>query len=100
MLFEFLGQFYIGYKNRELPHEIILNHSLADGDAQILLDVFAQTASRKITIQQNVRAQRKQWLSLAETTAVQNLNAKMQSQNNQNAKILKKPIKIKRLNYG
>lgn len=79
LLNEFLAQFYIGHTNREIPHEIIVNHALVEHDKILLLDVLSTMAKRKLTIAHQVRSLRKQWLTLAETTAEQNLNQKIQS---------------------
>ncbi len=81
LLQEFLAQFYLGHKNRELPNEIIINQPLTE-DGALLLEVLEQQAKRSLTLSHKVRTQKKLWLSMAETAAVQNLNTKINSQQN------------------
>jgi excinuclease ABC subunit C len=72
-LLSFIEQFYLASKNRELPHEIIVNQVIADVDKKILIDVLAEKIQRKIVISHNVKSQRQKWLILASNTAEQNL---------------------------
>jgi excinuclease ABC subunit C len=72
-LIAFIEQFYLASSTRELPHEIICNENFTETDKQLLLETLIEKASRKITITANVKAQRLQWLQLANDTAKQNL---------------------------
>lgn len=72
-LLSFIEQFYLSNKNRELPHEIIVNQSIAIDDKKALIEVLAERVQRKIMISHNVRSQRQKWLMLASNAAEQNL---------------------------
>ncbi len=72
-LLAFVEQFYLASATREVPNEIIVNHVLPKTNKQVLLDVLADKAKRKVTLLNNVKSQRQKWLSLAITAAEQNL---------------------------
>ncbi len=78
----FLEQFYIANQNRELPQEIIINHPLAGSEKKLLEEALAERHGNKISILQNVRAQRQKWLMTAVTAAEQNLLAHLNTKQN------------------
>jgi len=63
-LLSFIEQFYLANKNRELPHEIIVNQEIEIENKTALIDVLAEKIQRKIVISHNVKAQRQKWLML------------------------------------
>ncbi|MBX2809929.1 MAG: excinuclease ABC subunit UvrC [Cellvibrionaceae bacterium] len=81
-LLAFLAQFYLSNTQRELPGEIIVNQLLPANEQLLLLKVLSEKSGRKISISHKVRAQRYKWLSVASTTAQQNLSQHLSSKAN------------------
>ena len=80
VLESFLMQFYLADHHRDMPKEIIvpkLPQSVA-----ALREAFSLKADRQVSIQASVRSQRAQWRVMAETTAEQNLKARIGSRQN------------------
>ena len=81
-LLAFMEQFYLASSTREIPREIIINQKLATSNKQLFLDVLMDKTGHKISLTDQVRAQRYKWLMLASTTAEQNLRQKLGSKAN------------------
>ncbi len=75
-LAEFIPQFYLS-EGREIPRAIITNHPLEEAE---LVAAALQTArGRQVSLANQVRGHRAQWLQMAETAARQNLQARLNS---------------------
>ena len=81
-LIAFLEQFYIAHQQREVPAEIIINHSLDTQEQQLLSETLSQQRGQKLIINHKVRAQRQKWLLTAVTAATQNLSAHINTKQN------------------
>lgn len=75
----FIGQFYLqANESRTLPSEILLDFHLTTRD--LLADSISTHAGRKVTIQDNPRAERARYLKLARTNAHTALVSKLAQQ--------------------
>jgi len=71
VLSAFLPQYYLGTAEREVPPEIIVN---ADHeDLPIIAQALSQARGCNLSITHNVRGNRKRWLDLAQSNAMQSL---------------------------
>ena len=78
LLSDFLPLIYLDGQGRpDMPNEILINIEIAD--ASLLSAAIRQHVGRKVAIRSSVRGFRAKWLELAETTAEQNLSAKLTS---------------------
>ncbi len=78
LLSDFLPLIYLDGQGRpDLPNEILTNLEIAD--VGILSAAIRQQVGRKVGIRSSVRGFRSKWVALAETTAKQNLAAKLAS---------------------
>ena len=78
LLTDFLPLIYLDGQGRpDLPNEILTNIEVAD--AKILTEAISLQVGRKVQIRSSVRGFRAKWIELAETTAEQNLSAKLAS---------------------
>ncbi|WP_082070766.1 excinuclease ABC subunit UvrC [Gynuella sunshinyii] len=67
----FIGQYYFGQRNHEIPNEIMTNLELANYD--LFSAAFEQEFNRKVKFSHNVRGDRRKWLNLAVTNATEQL---------------------------
>lgn len=67
----FLGQYYL---ERKPPDEIILSHP--PSEPELLTQVLAQNAGRRVKLRASVRGERARWLGLAEQNAREALQAR------------------------
>lgn len=74
VLAAFLPQYYL---DKDVPQEILLSHAV-DG-ADLLADVLAQSARRRVTLRHSVRGERARWLTMAVQNAEAALKARLQS---------------------
>ncbi|MEE4246007.1 MAG: excinuclease ABC subunit UvrC [Kangiellaceae bacterium] len=79
----FIIQFYLS--GREVPSEVIVAEPNLDRD--LLAAGLSQIAKRKVKLQSSVRSSRSDWLKLAQQNAKQSLQAKINLQTNQKAKV-------------
>ncbi len=80
LLVDFIAQFYFG-SEREVPAEIIAADIAAD-DIAVLQQALVQTHQRKPVISTRVRTHRQQWLAMAAKAAKENLQQKLLSRQN------------------
>ena len=73
VLAAFIPQFYLGSRGgeRTIPSEILLNIELEE--RELLSEVLAEQAGRKVTLRHSLRGDRARWLQLARTNAEQAL---------------------------
>jgi len=76
VLAAFLGQYYLGQMERELPSELIVN--LLHEDYPALVDALFAQRGVQLAISQRVRGTRARWQQLALTNAEQALAAKLE----------------------
>ncbi len=73
----FLGQFYLqGHQARSIPHSILVNQKLTNVES--LQSVLSEQAGRKVNIQYRTRAEKSNYLNLAEINARSALSTKLQ----------------------
>ncbi len=72
-LSEFVPQFYLGSRQREIPAAIILSHKIEDED--IIREALFEQRQKVVKLQSAVRSRRQKWLLLALRAARENLNA-------------------------
>lgn len=78
LLTAFIGQFYLGgEEQREIPKDIIVPQALEDSD--LLGDALSQASGRETRVRHNVRDERRRWLELASTNAIQTLRSHLAS---------------------
>lgn len=77
-LADFLPQFYLGTKTREIPPVIIASAPIED--KELLEAALKAERNRNVAIVHQVRGARQKWLELAERAARENLSAHNQSQ--------------------
>ncbi|MFG0806860.1 excinuclease ABC subunit UvrC [Pseudomonas fluvialis] len=75
VLLAFLGQYYLGGSERELPDALIVNHD--HGDLALLQAALAEVRGRAVDIAWRVRGTRARWQQLAVTNAEQALLARL-----------------------
>lgn len=80
LLATFIAQFYLG-SERELPTEI-LAADLPDTECTLLHSVLSERAGRKISVASRARTHRQQWLSMAGKAATENLQQRLASRQN------------------
>ncbi|WP_299772391.1 excinuclease ABC subunit UvrC [uncultured Pseudoteredinibacter sp.] len=80
MLNDFVGQYYLGNKGRDVPRDVILSHPLAD--AELLSDAIKEALGKTIALRHNVRSERQNWLQLAMSAAEQNLKSQLARKQN------------------
>ena len=71
-LSEFVPQFYLASRQREIPAAIILSHKI--NDEHIIADALYQQRQKVVKLQSAVRSRRQKWLLLALRAARENLN--------------------------
>lgn len=75
LLAAFLPQYYLGggtAQERQIPTQILVNHTLPE--QEVLQQVLAEQAGRRVTISSKLRGDRARWLQLATTNAEQALS--------------------------
>jgi excinuclease ABC subunit C len=77
-LAEFLPQFYLGTRTREIPPLIVASAPIEDKD--VLEAALKEVRNRNVAIVHQVRGARQKWLELAQRAARENLIAHAQSQ--------------------
>ena len=75
VLLAFLGQYYLGGSERELPDALIVNHD--HDDLALLQAALAEVSGRAVDIAWRVRGTRARWQQLAVTNAEQALLARL-----------------------
>lgn len=75
VLVAFIGQYYLGNVERELPAELIVN--ILHEDFPTLTAALAEARGRELQISQRVRGNRARWQQLAVTNAEQGLAARL-----------------------
>ena len=70
----FMPQYYL---DKEVPPDILISHTFAD--AELLAQVLAQRAERRVSLRHRVRAERAGWLQLAIKNAQHALAARLAS---------------------
>ncbi|HEY8329883.1 MAG TPA: excinuclease ABC subunit UvrC [Pseudomonas sp.] len=75
VLAAFLGQYYLGSSERDLPNELIVNCEHEDFAA--LVAAIAEVRGRELSISHRVRGTRARWQQLAVTNAEQALAARL-----------------------
>ncbi|MEM9102765.1 MAG: excinuclease ABC subunit UvrC [Pseudomonadota bacterium] len=83
IMYAFITQFYLG--GREIPSEVIMNTDLAE-QLEVLADLLTTQRERNVRVAHQVRSDRNRWLTLAETNAINAINARSQSQEQQSAR--------------
>ena len=73
----FLGQKYLGNRNLEIPHELVLSHPIED--PEVLAEAIAKVRGGNVKINANVRTYKAKWLAMAIEAARQNLKQKLNS---------------------
>lgn len=77
-LTDFLPQFYLGARTREIPPLIVVSAPI--GDRPLLEEALKTQRHRSVTIAHQVRGPRARWLELAQRAAQENLSHHSQSQ--------------------
>jgi excinuclease ABC subunit C len=72
-LSEFVPQFYLASRQREIPDAIILSHKIEDED--VIRDALYEQRQKVVKLQAAVRTRRQKWVLLALRAARENLNA-------------------------
>lgn len=80
LLSDFLAQYYLGNKGRDIPAEVIISHPLEE--LELLCAAVKDSQNKQIKFSHKVRANRQQWLGLAATAAEQNLKSHMAQKQN------------------
>lgn len=80
MLNDFIGQYYLGNKGRDIPKEVILSHQLED--AELLSDAIRESLGKTVQLRNSVRSERQNWLKLALSAAEQNLKSQLARKQN------------------
>ena len=80
VLDEFLPQYYLGNRARDLPKEVIL--PAETGSEEALQGAVREALGRKLTFSANVRGHRSGWLAMARTNAEQNLSGHLATKEN------------------
>ncbi|MCV6624735.1 MAG: excinuclease ABC subunit UvrC [Cellvibrionaceae bacterium] len=80
LLNEFVAQYYLGNKGRDIPKEVILSHPL--DDAELLSKAMAESLGKKVKFSHSVRSSRQNWLNLAASAAAQNLKSHLARKQN------------------
>ncbi|WP_339668175.1 excinuclease ABC subunit UvrC [Dasania marina] len=81
VLSAFLAQFYLSPGSaREVPGQIVTSHE--PEDQQVINEALNSFSQKQISISQNVRSARAQWLKLAQQSAQQNLNSHLANKQN------------------
>lgn len=76
-LTDFMPQFYLSARNREIPPLIVV--SVPIGDKELLEQALKTERNRNVTIAHQVRGARAKWVELAQRAAVENLSHHAQS---------------------
>lgn len=71
VLEEFIPQFYLASRGRDIPREIVIGEALQDEST--ILDALYQSTGRQVVINHQSRSHRAQWLTMASNAAKQNL---------------------------
>ena len=78
----FLSQFYLNKnKQHKIPHEILISHNF--DDIELIENVIAEKAGRKIKLKANVRGERAKWLAMAKENVELSLKQKIASNKSQ-----------------
>lgn len=80
ILDQFLPQYYLGNRARDLPKEVIL--PLAIESEAALQNAIHEALGRKVAVSSNVRGHRSGWVKLAGTNAEQNLTSHLATKEN------------------
>lgn len=76
----FITQHYLGSGEREIPREIIFDHELTE--SEWLESALSERAGFKVSLSTRVRSERKKWLEMADSTALQAVNSKITNRSN------------------
>jgi len=78
LLTAFIGQYYLGGEGeREIPRDIIVPQPLEDSG--VLGEALSQASGRETRVRHNVRDERRRWVELATTNAIQTLRTHLAS---------------------
>ncbi|MGN0921365.1 MAG: excinuclease ABC subunit UvrC [Cellvibrio sp.] len=80
LLNEFIPQFYLASRGRDIPREILLAEPLLDEET--IKDALQQAVGRQVAINHNARSHRAQWLQMATTAAQHNLTSHLNTKQN------------------
>lgn len=80
LLNEFIPQFYLASRGRDIPREILLAEPLSDEET--IKDALQQAVGRQVAINHNARSHRAQWLQMATTAAQHNLTSHLNTKQN------------------
>ncbi|TQV81317.1 excinuclease ABC subunit UvrC [Exilibacterium tricleocarpae] len=73
VLAEFIPQFYLGSRTRDLPREVLLSHDFEG--TEVIVEAIRQQRHKVLSFHHRLRSHRAKWLNLAANTARQNLAA-------------------------
>ncbi len=76
----FIPQFYLGSDLHDIPREVIVGCDIED--KSLLQQALADKSGRQVSLANNVRTHRSQWLQLAQSTADQNLESRLANRRN------------------
>ncbi len=85
VLSAFVAQFYLA-NEREIPPEILLAGTDVDACTDLLQDSLRQHSGRKVRVSSSARTHRQQWLEMALKAAQQNLQQRVASRENMEAR--------------
>ncbi len=80
VLNEFIGQYYLGTAQQEIPAGIILQFTIPDAD--LLTQVLTERAQHRVQLQHKVRGTKAAWQKLAQTNAQNHLISHLATKEN------------------
>lgn len=86
LLDAFLGQYYFGGADRQLPRSVLCNAEIAD--AELLAGALSSAAGRQVDVASAVRGQRARWVELADENARHALDAYLADKQNMFARFV------------
>jgi excinuclease ABC subunit C len=86
LLEAFLGQYYFGGAERELPRSVLCNVAIADAD--VLASALSSAAGRQVEVASAIRGQRARWVELAQENARHSLDAYLADKQNMFARFV------------
>jgi excinuclease ABC subunit C len=86
ILESFVGQFYFGQRQHEIPSEILTNVAIESAD--LFANAFEQEFQRKVKLRHQVRTDRRKWLQLAQTNAKEQLALHLSNRQSVNKRFL------------
>lgn len=81
----FLGQYYFGQRNHDVPNEILSSIELSN--SELFVEAFNQEFRKKVRIAHQVRSERRSWLKLAQTNATAQLNMHLSHKQSMSARM-------------